>query len=601
MVQDSLLENPFSVTTPEDMSARDVVDLFVDVFSDFPKVIRQGHVFLNGPRGSGKSMMFRYMLPDCQILAGGSGMPDLPFLGVYVPLKKTNLKLTELERLRGQGAEDVLNEHFMTTYATSCLFDSLEKLEYRDAGSSGIREAREFASGVLVSHLQQCGWKGQLNLEQTEGPAGVFGALHALFIGLFKEVLDYLRRLSFSESLLVYQGPLCGYLDFFCPVVEKLRGLPFLPDGPVFLLVDDADNLSLSQTEVLNSWVASRTSANVSIKISTQFQYKTYRTPTGRTIDSPHDYSEINISTKYTTSHKGTYYERVKAIVEKRLSLVDAHVSPEDFFPVDVEQEEQIEAIAAKYRAEWSKSGRGHRPSDDATRYARPDYMKSLAGTRKAGSTYSYAGFSQLVHVSSGVIRHFLEAAAVMYSEVQARVGPEQGILAIPPGIQNDIVCRQANEFLFDQFEKLREDQSGEAADPDLVEQLHNLVHALGGTFRHILLSDRSERRVFSIAFSNTPTEEMRRVLRLGEQLGYFHVSTIGNKEGTGRTELYILSRKLAPVFKLDPTSFAGYLFVTADRIAAALRDPKAFVRKVQRDGADEALEPLQLNLIDDF
>ena len=61
-------DNPFTVTSPENMSAEDTFSLFVDVFSDFPKVPDPGHMFLHGPRGSGKSMMFRYLKPDCQCL-----------------------------------------------------------------------------------------------------------------------------------------------------------------------------------------------------------------------------------------------------------------------------------------------------------------------------------------------------------------------------------------------------------------------------------------------------------------------------------------------------------------------------------------------------
>ena len=52
-------ENPFEIKTPEQNSAQDVVDLFVDVFPDFYQVLEKGHTFINGPRGSGKSMMFR--------------------------------------------------------------------------------------------------------------------------------------------------------------------------------------------------------------------------------------------------------------------------------------------------------------------------------------------------------------------------------------------------------------------------------------------------------------------------------------------------------------------------------------------------------------
>ena len=62
------LGNPFAVQSPEDMDATDAVSLFVDVFPDFHKILREGHAFLHGPRGSGKSMMFRFLCADCQAL-----------------------------------------------------------------------------------------------------------------------------------------------------------------------------------------------------------------------------------------------------------------------------------------------------------------------------------------------------------------------------------------------------------------------------------------------------------------------------------------------------------------------------------------------------
>ena len=141
------------------------------------------------------------------------------------------------------------------------------------------------------------------------------------------------------------------------------------------------------------------------------------------------------------------------------------------------------------------------------------------------------------------------------------------------------------------------DDQSKEAPPAEDVTKLSNLIRTLCGTFRQILLSDRSERRVFSIAFSDTPDEEIKRVLKLGSQLGYFHVSAIGNKDGTGRTPLYVLSRRLAPHFNLDPTSFAGYLFVTSDRVRQALSNPDRLLRQMKTKGVDAVFETGQLEL----
>ena len=79
-------KNPFQITTPEDLTAEEMVKLFVDVFSDFQKVIDPGHVFLMGPRGVGKSMMFRYLQPDCQSLKNNCDITKLPFLGMLLLL-----------------------------------------------------------------------------------------------------------------------------------------------------------------------------------------------------------------------------------------------------------------------------------------------------------------------------------------------------------------------------------------------------------------------------------------------------------------------------------------------------------------------------------
>ena len=62
-------------------------------------------------------------------------------------------------------------------------------------------------------------------------------------------------------------------------------------------------------------------------------------------------------------------------------------------------------------------------------------------------------------------------------------------------------------------------------------EKLRNLLHAMGKTFFDILLSDRAERMVFSIALSNIPDEEIREVLNLGVRLNYLHQATIGDNQ----------------------------------------------------------------------
>ena len=599
--EEAVMNNPFQITSPEDMKAEDVVSLFVEVFTDFPKITDPGHVFLVGPRGSGKSMMFRYLMPDCQRLKNKCRLGDLPFLGLYVPLKNTNFNLAELHRLENKHASDILNSHLLTSHFALLIFKTLDVLTADVNKRADIRATNEFFAEVFAPLLARSSHRRPQKPKKALSSVRLaFRAMCAACTDLYNEVMDYAKRLSFSREIPPYEGTLCDYLSFLYPILCGLRELPYMPKGPAYLLIDDAHSLTQTQAAVLNTWVATRTSSNVSLKISTQPGYETYLTISGTPIDTPHDYSEVNISTVYTGSRRDKYRERVADIVRKRLALARIPGDPEDFFPEDKAQEDAIRQIAADYRERHKQGhGRGHRPSDDAVRYARPDYIRNLAGPRRASHSYSYAGFEQLVHLSSGIVRYFIEPAHRMFAETQSK-HPHQDVQSIPSSIQDEVARGQAEQFLFDDLEKLERDRSPNAPPKEKIRRLSNLIHALGGMFRQCLLLDRAERRVISIAFSDTPSNDVIDILDLGVRLGYFHRSTIGRKDSRsgGRTRLYILSRRLAPIWTLDPTGFAGYLFVTGGLIEEAMREPSSLLRRLERNGIDSELEPAQLSFL---
>ncbi len=588
-------DNPFSVQTPEDINAQEVVDLFVDVFSDFRNVPNPGHTFLNGPRGSGKSMMFRFLEPDCQLIhTRNIELRNLAFYAVYIPIKNTDLKVTELDRLENKHASVILNEHFLTVFVAARTFASIrDRCTIPDISGQHARSLRAFIDATLMPLLITSGLKPLATPPPDGGLDTQLSWLVDLFDGMSSQVIGYLRRLSFRRTALSYKGPLCGYLDFLLPVLRELRKLTFMPSGPIYLLLDDADNLNETQTRILNSWVFCRTSSEVSLKISTQLNYKTRRTSTDQRIDSPHDFTEIDIATVYS-SGKSRYANRVREIVIRRLKRYGYEATPEEFFPEYTKQEAAIRALGDAYRVAWEQEGKGHRPGDDAYRYARPDYIKSLGGPKKGSSKYRYAGFEQLVYLSSGVVRYFLEPASRMFVEAASLKDASHRIEAIGSSIQDRIVRDEAEKFMVSEFDKLSEEHS-DVRIADRFSQLRNLTYGLGGAFHAILLSTRSERRVFSIAFSDTPDRDVLAVFKLGVQYGYFHESSIGNKEGTGRTRMFVLSKRLAPFFMLDPTGFSGYKFVTNAAIKEAIQKPRAFIAMIDNGGLLE--DPPQLAL----
>lgn len=595
-------KNPFQITTPEDLTADETVSLFVDVFTDFQKIIDPGHVFLIGPRGAGKSMMFRYLMPDCQCLAKKCTLEKLPFLGVYVPLKNTNFALAELRRLEHRHASDILNEHIMVTHFCVKIFDTLAKPELYQNHEVKQVDVRTFYNDTFLPILLKTTQsKDDYKLDEACTIADIFAKMSHISECLYLDAFSYAKNLAFRTELLPYDGPLCDYLTFLYPILSSLSKLPGFPSGSIYLLIDDAHWLTETQARVLNSWVSTRTSRNVSLKISTQYNYKSYYTTTGSTIDTPHDYSEIDIATIYTGNNKSKYRDRISDIVLKRLSAFGIKdVTPEDFFPEDKDQEAKIKQIEAEYIAKFDRGeGKGHYRTDDAQRYARPDFIKGCAGSKKGSYQYSYAGFNQLVHLSSGIVRHFIHPAHLMYAEAKSQSKADEIIKCIPPSLQTATVREEANNFLFSDLEKIEKAGHEDAPPKEDINKLSNLIQGLGGLFRQTLLSDRSERRVFSIAFSDTPSEEVKRILDLGNQLGYFHKSTIGKKDSKsgGRTRLYVLNRRLAPIWTLDPTGFAGYLFIKNELIEEAMKQPMTLLRRLSKNGIPDDAEIVQLEL----
>lgn len=606
MTEINLKDNPFKVFTPEGMSAQDALDLFVPV-SDFNKIGEIGHTMLNGPRGCGKSMIFRYLLPDCQCLKNSSPFAELPFHAILIPIKNTAPNLTEFHRLDDQHAKLILNEHVLTCFVATRVFESLERMA-DDSTGDAAHQAVEFVKESLIPRLRGCGWSDDVKVDPGLTVRSAFKCAMTICENVYRSINHYAKRLSFPQANTpTYSGPLCDYLGFLYPLLADVRKLAAVPGGHTYLLVDDADYLSHAQTRILNSWVATRTQHEVSLKISTQLRYKTYSTVAGPPIQTPHDYQEINIADVYT-SRKSKYAQKVEDILTRRLQKAGIAVTPREFFPADSAQEAKIKAIASDLKKNWTTDGRGFRADDDVTRYSRPDFIKSLGGSKKSTSNYRYAGFDQLVHISSGLIRFFLEPAAQMFDEERMSASGNV-VTSIRTKIQDEVIRRESENLMFTEFDKMiREDPDGDvhgllattlSEHQKRTEQLRNLIKALGGTFYQKLVSNDAERRVFSVAISGMPDREIVDVFELGVRYGYFHRSSIGNKDGTGRTRLYVLTRRLAPHFNLDPSSFAGYLWVGNDTLREGMENPDALLRRMKKSGVSTVVETSQLTLFD--
>lgn len=126
------MANPFSVISPEELTAEQADQLFVEMHSDYPEITRPGNTLIMGARGCGKSMLIRCSLPDFLMVREKIAFSKLPYLAVCVSIKRTSLNLQELHKLDNVHIPYLINEHFLTLNVVMQSFLSLSKNKYED-------------------------------------------------------------------------------------------------------------------------------------------------------------------------------------------------------------------------------------------------------------------------------------------------------------------------------------------------------------------------------------------------------------------------------------------------------------------------------------
>jgi hypothetical protein len=569
--------NPFRIESPEKLAPQDLVSLFVEQYTQVGVVKQRKHTFIWGSRGSGKSMLFRYLEPQCQALVHGSietllGAPE-SFIAIYCPCKEGQFNKTELELLSPSAAQ-TLTEHMLNLQISDLLFNCFrtqfpaeffrteQKIRLAKYAVSLFDKASIATSITHANSVADC----------STDP---FEWVQAIFQHENRVISNFLRAYAFRKGEASYGGATSGYHDYLLPLMRAVQ--QFLSAAiPIYVLLDDADRLAKQQQSILNTWIANRDHSLVCFKISTQRDgYKTLLTRDGGLIEQPHDYSEVDVDELYTRS-KSDYYEKVKLISERRLNL--STVPTKDiirFLPSDPREDELLEQFKSGAAEEWKRVGEPGRQRDFVYRYANARLFQHLRETKQRKS---YAGFNNMVHLSSGIVRDFLEPCYLMFDQALNRVQPGDLIESISPAIQNEVLYKYSEEFLVSKFEDFRKDLPPERW--STLDSLRVLLDSLGKLFYERLHDPEArEARLFSFTVRGQLPSDLADTLRLGVRYRYFQLRTYSSKEGGGRESWYILNRRLCPVFKLDPTGFEGRISLTSDLLRLACQDPAAFVK----------------------
>jgi hypothetical protein len=583
---DGVANNPFVVESPEKLASQQIVDLFVSQYTQIDSVRQRKHTLIWGTRGSGKSMMLRYLEPRCQsIVAGDAGKfleGETPSLAIYCPCKEGQFNKTELLLLDANSSQ-ILSEHLLNLSIGDRIANCCRTQFPPDFFTKAARD--EFAKTVpglfdrtsIRASLREASER----VSKSEAP---FQWLEELFASEIGKISKFLRSNSLHGLPGAYDGATSGYHDFLLPLVRAVQRLFGRPKLSLYLLIDDADKLPRNQQSIINTWIANRDQQVLCIKVCAQRdEYRTFHTTSGSLIEQPHDYSEIDVDELYTNS-KSDYFDKVKLIAERRLGLAALPTqSITEFLPADPGEQELLEQMKVITAKEWEEVGQPGTKSDFVDRYATARLFQHLSRTKKRKS---YAGFHNLVHLSSGVVRDFLDPCYLMFDDCLRKGQRPDQVAAIPPNIQNDIIFRYSEDLLLMKFEDIRKDLPPEQWGK--LKGLRTLIESLGRMFYQRLHDPQSrEARLFSFTVRGAVPEQIEEILRLGVRYRYFQHRTYSSKEGGGRENWYILSRRLCPVFKLDPTGFEGRISLTVEDLILACEDPQRFLRRRLRSSQD--------------
>lgn len=557
-------KNPFELVTASKLTAAEAIDLWCDD-KRLDRVNGKENCFINGHRGTGKSMLFRILQHDCQSLLNPDQRSD--FLAVYFSVRDTEFLTEELDIFQSDAQKNIISESHFSLLITKQLFLLLGVDEEIISGSNRD-EFIELTAECFENAFQYSSESFAIN------PEGCFSD----FLTQANSIIEKERvRITTYIGLRLYDGgkPFEGPLFLFDAFLGRIADFfSSSLNQCLYFLIDDGDDLPESHTIVLNSWIARRRESAV-FKVSTMFGYKTYETKSRSAIQHPHDFFQYDIGTRYMSNSAEDYVSLLRNICEKRLRSVGIEtapgvINPDDFFPEDVNQLKALNDLSIKLNKNYEKIYNGRAIKDHVYRHLTSEYMKELR-QKHSPDSFIYSGFRTLAVLSSGHVRDFIICAQRMFDNASRSDGP---VTCIRPSIQNEVVREHADDVLAE-IQNPKQKRIRDATNEDW-HQVSQLILGISNLFKAKMLSGDSERRVFSFSVQNDPSPSIEKLLNFAVAEGYLMKGFISRKEGTGRRALYVLTRRLGPAFNLDVSAYSGYLSLSTGRINHLIKHGEA-------------------------
>jgi serine/threonine protein kinase len=298
------LDKPFDYLSCEQIgdSFELLQTLYSSNFPGYDDLLQRANTILTGPRGCGKSTVFRNLSLKTQLLGKGRTMEQLdPFVGVYYHCGDLFFSFHHVRDHIGDGDRRLLVHYFNLALMRE-LLDTLAVCEgaWSDAfpaaaGNTLDVFAREWMTGYLPA----------------PGGASSFRNVVAYIDGEKHRTGNLLRR----RKRVVSSGNLLP-LDFIPKLVEMLQSIvPWLKARPIYFFLDDYSlpHISKPMQATLHDIILYRR-ASCFFKVSTESISTFYpQDSTGKLIEETREYDVIDL---------GSYFMQTEALRKQFLAEI---------------------------------------------------------------------------------------------------------------------------------------------------------------------------------------------------------------------------------------------------------------------------------------
>ena len=550
------MNNPFEFEQARKLTNQQILDLYIPGYNYSETILSTRNVFFVGERGTGKSMALLYHSFALERLkaAKEQRLPKYDVIGIHVDCNSMLIHKPEHDLLEAYMAQSI-SEHFLVIQIMNSIVSALLEDEniVVDAADYPLREDLEHSLDITLPNRP--------------------------FLSAVK--LELQRQNTLANKAMNAAGDSTFYDDagtfmtWAVPLLNCLRQIPRLSATHFSIMMDDAQLLNYHQNQLLNSWISYRDNSLFSFKVATtRIDRPSLNTSTGSTILENHDFLTVDMEPPY--HNKFTEYgDMAREIIMRRLNVINSEKTPAEFFPVNAQFEQDMEAfkLQTEKEAKQKYGDNNKKISDYVYKYARARYFKELSSK---ANIPPYSGFDTLVHISTGVIRNLLQPCFRMYDKARAdlRDTPGAPVLEIPSSIQTQVIKDMSLEkwnYIKTDITKNVQGCSGEKA-----EQIFNLFENLSILFQKRLRSDISEPRAITFTISEVGSPEYQKVFELlniarKAQILYTYFSSA--KDDGGKETYFVPNRILWPSKKLDPCGQHARVSIRASNLWEAAKN----------------------------